>query len=378
MKAYNQTGTVFKRLILQRKDFKVEEKIDGGIVKRQLSFSYPLEDGRICCEDVIKYKGERYRVKESPAKGLYGSVVASQDTDELSGHPIQDFTDTGKNVVQYVAKALNGTGWEYGNVSADTTVIRNISMNNTDSMKVLEEIASVFWVEIEFSASTRTVNLYSKIGFANSGIRFISGFNLRSLEIKTDTRDFYTRIYPVGKDGLTIAEANGGVAYLDNHQYSSAVRALIWEDSNYTDAVALKQAAEKYLAELSVPKTTYTAQIIDVANIYEKYRGYDFGLGDEADVVEPDLEVNTRERIVHITRYPDRPEKNTIELSSRTMSFSDMQKKLLAAADAVANVTNGNIVIAPKIGGLTAGQIEGMEQYYTTPITNIEIDAICK
>lgn len=377
MKIYDQFGN-FERPIVQRKDFKTEEKIDGGIVKKQLSFSYPLEDGRIYCEETIEYGDEIYRVKESPVKGLFGSVVASQDTDTLSGHPIQEFKGNGKNVVEYVSMALNGTGWTCTNVSASTSDTRNISINNTDTMKALEEIATVFWVEMAFSAKERAVRLYSKVGNANSRAKFISGFNLKSLEVKTDTRDFYTRIYPIGKDGLTIADVNGGVTYLDNNQYSSDVRAVIWEDTNYTDAAKLKSDAGKKLAELSSPKTTYAAEILDVANISDDYEEYAFSLGDEADIIDGDIDVNARERIVHITRYPDRPEKNTIELSNRTMGFSDMQKKLLAAADAVANVTNGNIVIAPKIGGLTAGQIEGMEQYYTTPITNIEIDEICK
>lgn len=377
MKIYDQFGN-FKRPIVQRKDFKTEEKIDGGIVKKQLSFSYPLEDGRIYCEETIEYGDEIYRVKESPVKGLFGSVVASQDTDQLSGHAIQDFTDTGKNVVQFVAKALSGTGWTCTNVSASTSDTRNISINNTDTMKALEEIATVFWVEMAFSAKERIVRLYSKIGNANSRAKFISGFNLKSLEVKTDTRDFYTRIYPVGKDGLTIAYVNGGVAYLDNNQYSSDARAVIWEDTNYTDAAKLKSDAGKKLAELSTPKTTYTAEIMDVFNISDVYEEYVFSLGDEADIIDGDIDVHTRERIVHITRYPDRPEKNTVELSNRTMGFSDMQKKLLAAADSMSNITNGNIVIGPKVEGLTAEQIEGLEIYYTSPITNIEIDEICK
>lgn len=377
MKIYDQSGN-FKRPIVQRKDFKTEEKIDGGIVKKQLSFSYPLEDGRIYCEETIEYGDEIYRVKESPVKGLFGSVVASQDTDQLSGHVIQDFTDSGKNVVQFVAKALSGTGWTCTNVSASTSDTRNISINNTDTMKALEEIATVFWVEMAFFTKERTVRLYSKVGNANSRAKFISGFNLKSLEVKTDTRDFYTRIFPIGKDGLTIAEVNGGVTYLDNNQYSSDARAVIWEDTNYTDAAKLKRDAEKKLEELSTPKTTYTAEIMDVFNISDVYEEYAFSLGDEADIIDGDIDVHTRERIVHITRYPDRPEKNTVEMSNRTMSFSDMQKKLLAAAESMSNITNGNIVIGPKVEGMTAEQIEGLEIYYTSPITNIEIDEICK
>lgn len=377
MKVYDRTGEEFKSFALRRKDFKAEEKLDGFIVKKQLSFTYPLEDGRIYCEDIIEYGDERYRVKEAPAKGLFGSIVAAQDTRSLSGHPIRDFRVAGGTLLQCVGAALSGTGWAYEDVSAGNTDIRNISENHTDSMKLLVKIAEIFWVEIALSAKEKKVYLYQKIGVTGNAPRFMKGFNLKSLEVREDTNDFCTRIYPVGKDGLTIAEANGGVEYLDNNRYSSAVVGAIWEDTNYTDAVTLKQAAKKYLEELSAPKTAYTAQIIDVAGIYEGYGEFTFSLGDEADIIDPDLGINARERIVSITRFPDKPEKNTVELSNRAMSFSDMQKKLLAAAESIGNTSNGNIVIGSKVEGLKASQVEGLELYATRAITNLEIDNIC-
>ena len=104
MKVYDQTGNIFKRFALQRKDFKVEEKLDNGMIKRQLSFTYPLEDGRIFCEELITYEGERYRVKEAPVKGRYGSVVAAQDTDALSGHCIENFTAAGMTLEACVGR----------------------------------------------------------------------------------------------------------------------------------------------------------------------------------------------------------------------------------------------------------------------------------
>jgi len=264
MKIYNQKQQ-FLRCALRRKDFKVEEKIDGFIEKKQLSFSYPLEDGRISCEDIIEYGDEYYRVKEVPVKGYFGSVVATQDTSGLSGRPFQDFTASGSTLTRCVSAALAGTGWRYENVSAGDTDVRNISESNTDSLKALEKIAEIFWVEMRLSAKEKTVYLYSRMGRTGNAVRFMKGFNLKSLEVKTDTHDFVTRLYPVGKDGMTIAEANGGVEYLDNNQYSDAVIAAIWEDSNYTDAASLKSAAQKYLAELSTPKTTCMRHIISSA-----------------------------------------------------------------------------------------------------------------
>ncbi len=31
----------------------------------------------------------------------------------------------------------------------------------------------------------------------------MEGLNLRKISLKSDTYDFYTRIYPIGKDGIT-------------------------------------------------------------------------------------------------------------------------------------------------------------------------------
>ena len=135
-------------------------------------------------------------------------------------------------------------------------------------------------------------------------------------------------------------------------KYTSTVRTAIWEDTNYTDAVQLKNMAEKKLGELAKPKITYTAQIFDVASISEEYADFAYGIGDEADIIEPDMEIMARERIVRIARYPDNPEKNTVEFSNRNISFSDMQKKLLAASDSISNVTNGKVVISSKVDGL--------------------------
>ncbi|MEY8428292.1 phage tail protein [Lachnospiraceae bacterium 46-15] len=342
----------FQRLVINRKDFKTEEKLDNGIAKKQISFSYPEEEGRIYCEDIIEYAGERYVVKEAPVKGTWGSVTAVQDTTELSGNPKITFSVIRKTVVQCVEEALVGSGWKYKRISADMSETRSISEDNTDSMKLLEKIADVFWVEISFSAMEKTIYLHDRIKTKNMPVRFIKGLNLKTLEIATDSYDFYTRIYPIGKDGMTIGNVNNKCDYLDNRKYCGTIRALIWQDTNYTDAEQLKVAAEKKLEELAMPKTTYTAQIIDMSNICEGYEEFEFGLGDEADIVDTELETSTTERIVRIIRYPDNPEKNTVELSNRNISFADMQKKLLAASDSISNVTNGNKVVISKIDGL--------------------------
>lgn len=349
---YKEEKGLYKKFLAGRKNFIIEEKIDNGIVKKQLSLTYPLEDGRIYCEDSLEYEGEKYRVKEAPIKGAVGTIVAVQDTEALLGNAIRNFAVQGSSLGQCVDAALNGSGWSYKNISASVVQSGNIVENNTNSMKVLERIAEIFWVEMEFSTAEKKVYLYNKIGSTGNKARFIKGFNLESLEVKTDTYDFYTRLIPYGKDGLTIESINDGKKYLECSEVSAISRTAIWEDTNYTDPSKLKNMAQKKLEELSAFKTTYTAHILDVASISEEYAEFAFGIGDEADIIEPDMEVTARERIVRITRYPDNPEKNTVELSNRNVSFADMQKKLLAASDSISNVTNGKVVISSKVDGL--------------------------
>lgn len=43
----------------------------------------------------------------------------------------------------------------------------------------------------------------------------MEGLNLRKISLKSDTYDFYTRIYPIGKDGIT-PEWLTGKDYIDN------------------------------------------------------------------------------------------------------------------------------------------------------------------
>jgi phage minor structural protein len=296
----------------------------------------------------------------------------------LSGKVFKSY-EINASLTNAVKLALNETGWTYKNVSCSDTAIRNMSENNTTALDVLGKIAESYFCEISFSAKEKTVYLYDKIKKAKGYTpKFIRGLNLKSLEVKIDTNDFFTGILPIGADDLTIEDVNDGSKYLYNFQYSSIKKVLIWEDTNYTDAQSLKDAAELKLAEISTPTVTYTASILDLANIDDKYNGYAFDLGDEAVVQDPDIEVSDCQRILKITRYPDKPEKNTIELSSRKTSFSDLQKKILAAVDSVTNVTNGKIVIGSKVEGISANQIDGLEIYYNEPISNLEIDEICK
>ena len=110
--------------------------------------------------------------------------------------------------------------------------------------------------------------------------------NLLSLEDKIDGADLITRVYPIGKDGLTIASVNGGSVYLVNASAESLygrIDGTLRVDTD--DAAALKAAAASYLAQncglsrgIQVTAADLSAQDITIES---------FAVGDSVRVISP-------------------------------------------------------------------------------------------
>lgn len=110
--------------------------------------------------------------------------------------------------------------------------------------------------------------------------------NLLSLEDKIDGADLITRVYPIGKDGLTIASVNGGAVYLVNASAEALygrIDGTLRVDTD--DAAALKAAAASYLAQncglsrgIQITAADLSAQDITIES---------FAVGDSVRVISP-------------------------------------------------------------------------------------------
>ena len=89
--------------------------------------------------------------------------------------------------------------------------------------------------------------------------------NLKSLDIQSNSYDFYTRMIAKGKDDLRVV--------VENYQYSNKVKTCIWKDERYTDVNSLREDAQSKLNELSKPYRAYKADVIDLAKLStDKYK----------------------------------------------------------------------------------------------------------
>lgn len=144
--------------------------------------------------------------------------------------------------------------------------------------------------------------------------------NLLGLTDKIDGADLITRVYPIGKDGLTIAGVNDGATYLAN----AAAEALYGRIDgtlrvDTDDAAALKAAAATYLAQncgLSRGIQVSAADLSGTDITLEPYH-----IGDSVRVVSPPHGIDTIMTVSKLdTSLVGDKDTMTLGWSSRTLT----------------------------------------------------------
>ena len=135
---------------------------------------------------------------------------------------------------------------------------------------------------------------------------------------KGSTTSLVTRLYPYGKDNLSIASLNNGKNYIENHSYTDKVISAIWRDERYTNKQTLLDDANAKLAVLAVPEQSYTAKVIDLAKTLPDTYGdvLAFDLYDVVTLIDRKRKTRINYRIVEIKEYPADATLNTVTLST--------------------------------------------------------------
>ena len=308
-----------------------------------LDFSYPTSGPwltQLLAECYIRTDRQEYVVKavEKSSTSAWRKVSCALNIEELEGAPFEGF-ETVEQTVQAAAEfALEGTGWTV-EADADITKKRTIRKeDDTTVWEVVKQIVTTYRLELEIDAVNKRLKFHTRRG-RDRGAYFIERLNLRSLGVKTSSYGFYTRLIPIGKDGLHLWR--DGQNYIENHQYSDKVITSIWRDERYTVTAALLEDAQARLDEASTPARAYTAELVDLAAQSDKYNALAYDLGDAVLLVSEKTDEREKQRIVKLDEYPDDPLANKAELSNVKQTFAQLQKTEaeMATADAVAIAT---------------------------------------
>lgn len=341
------------------KDRKITTTLDSG--DKELSFSYPAAGALVDLlkeEYYIRTKTDEYVIKAVEKGEQFNKYTAVLNVEELEGTAFPyGFESQEQTIKACLEFAFEGTGWNVGTC----TVTKKRTIDEQESVTawdVLQKCLSTYRCECIIHSLTKTIDIYDRIG-SDKGCYFMEGLNLRKISLKSDTYDFYTRIYPIGKDGIT-PEWLTGKDYIDNFQYSSKIKAYVWKDERYTNTTSLIEDATAKLEEMSRPYKAYIAEVVDLAKASEEYKDIlSYGIGDTVTLVSKKTRTREKQRIVKITEYPESPKKNTVEISNARKTFAEVQKEETAAAtDEAISIANNNTKKVLKDGYYTKTDVE--------------------
>lgn len=305
---------------------KIVKTLDSG--DKELTFKYPSDGKQVDLlkeEYYIRTKEDEYVIRKRKTGAQFNEYTAQLNVEELESAVFPyGFESKEQTIRACLEFAFEGTGWKVG--LCQITKKRTINKDEeTTAWNVLQDCLSTYRVECKIRSLEKTVDIYEQIG-ADRGRYFIEGLNLKKLTVTSDTYDFYTRLIPLGKDGIGIEWL--GKPYLENYQYSSKIKTYVWSDERYTNTTSLIEDGIAKLEEMSKPYVAYTADVIDLARQSEKYSNvFDFDIGDTVWMISKKTHTKEKQRIVKLTEYPESPQNNTVELSNATKTFAEVQQE---------------------------------------------------
>lgn len=356
LKIYDQNRK-FTGYISNYKDLCIEKDLSSG--DRTASFTCCSKKTDIQTEGYIQTEEDWFVVKEiGISSDGFPEIHCQLDLEALEAYTIDNFVAENADLASAAKAAVSGTGWS---VETDIQKLRSVAVIRADPLAILKKIRDAWMCEVEFDTKNKVVRFSEQIG-EDKGVYLLSQLNLKKAGCTIDTYDFYTRMIPIGADGIGIADVNDGKEYVENYQYSNKIRTIVWEDTSYESAEALKEDATAKLEDLSKPKRSYTADVRDLAKMSKQYELLSFKLGDTVRIVDEATGIHDKQRIVKIKEYPQNPEQNTCELSNTTLTFEEYQAKLEAAANAFETISNKDgTVNGVYVKGIQAGDVVGIE-----------------
>ncbi|XZM62594.1 phage tail spike protein [Clostridium perfringens] len=347
--------------LTEYKDLCIESVLKTG--DKTLSFLYCKNSKHyfdIVEEAYIRTKENEFVVKEKNVQKDYTTFICKLNVEELEGHTFDRFESKEQTITDALNLAIVNTGWT---VAKNTiTKKRTVRKTNCSVWEIIQDIKKTYRVEIEFDTLNKQIKVYECLG-SDKGTYFIDSLNLKTVDIQSNSYDFYTRIIPVGKDGITIEDVNNGKKYVENYQYSKKVKTLIWKDERYTIKENLKDDAIAKLIDISKPYKAYKVEILNLAELSNEYKNVlDYHLGDTITLISKDNKIKEKQRIVKTKIYPEDHFKDSCELSNTVLSFEDIQKQFQEAAETIDNVTTDNGTIdGSSIDSVKTNQIEDFE-----------------
>lgn len=312
-----------------------------------LNFNLPLDDPkaeRFSNEDIVQAGGSEFTIRtisdgwDDNGEQCF-QIYAEARWYELAEYdPIQAFSFTNVGPDMVMEHFLSTTDWTMGTIDITTTSDFSIT-ELTNPLAGIRMLPSVYRGELYFDNINKKVHLLQRIGM-ETDLLYAYSKNLKKNQRVIDTRYLVTRFRPIGKDGLTIADVNNGLDYLENYQWFDAigkkrkVKCDSLSNDNITDPAALKEWGQGIVDANSIPRITYYMDVV-----LDKNDGIP-GMGDTVRVYDSLLKMNLQSRVAQRSYNVLQPELSTMQLSTALYTLSDQLNNSVSGMTSKINYLN--------------------------------------
>ncbi len=312
-----------------------------------MQFDIPTDDvlyPYITEEERIEYEDIFYNIKTVNERKTVSTINAEIDLDDLKANIFLSFNYHTITLSQALSYALAGTGWTV-NGAGIVSAKRSFELVDVTPLDIVNKCTEKTMYNISFDVDNKNKILNVSVPSSISGnVYFTDQLNLKEINFKGSSTNLVTRLYAYGKDGLSIADVNGGKEYVDNNIYSDKIISAVWRDERYTIAANLLEAAKIKLEELAVPERSYSCNVIDIARLDNvSYQDFYIRLNSKITLIDRRRKKRLEHTVVEMKEYPNEPSKNTVTLSTAPQKIS---KKLLNGQIQLNNV-NAQVMSQP-------------------------------
>lgn len=284
---------------------------------------------------------------------------------ETRGDYIDDRRFVNANFSTVADAVMSYTRWKLKIV--DDIGIGTVNFYHTDvKSAVFEDMQNKFdfeiktYVEITNSRiSQRVIELRKQRGHDN-GKRFTYDKDIDSISRTIDSTEFCTALYAYGKGEETenggygrridLSQVNNGKKYVENlkakEQFGKYVNGkrehifatYIFEDTD--DRKKLLEQAKKKLEELSEFKVTYKCDVLVLNKLLEDRQHEGIELGDTVAIIDKDINIRIRARVVERKSYLNSTKPDEIVLGNFIEDYATQQAKIKSDLKSISNTIN--------------------------------------
>lgn len=214
-----------------------------------------------------------------------------------------------------------------------------------DAITVLMEQLSSYGIHSELYIHGNNIAIVESLG-TNREIIIDKQHNAKDIKPSHNSADLCTRLYPYGKDGMTI---DGDVPYIESpliNNYSKVHENFVNFDK-ITEKADLLEAGKRLFKEgnpdrIDVPKYSLEIDYLDVDT--------EVNIGDTVVVKDRDFNITTRQNVVSTTKYPLEPHKNKFTVGKVPITIETRFRQQVEARDYLKKARNEcNAIKTPNI-----------------------------